>query len=327
MTNGARVLITLLMLVSFQSIAQTDGHYTMFMFNKLYYNPGYAGQKDVTSFNATYRNQWTDMPGAPKAFNFSIDAPVGKFTRQFRPVAIGIIVNNEQLGVETHTTVMANYAYRFAMKNAMLSLGLKGGTKLYSANYGQLDLAHQNDPNFQGSISNLILPNFGIGAFWSAKDNNQCDKYFLGLSIPMLLQNRYGKNTQNNSVLAKETRSFYLSGGYIFQTGKSSPFTLTPQAIIRFAGNFNYRLPFNCDFNLAATYKNRVMFGVTYRTDKSIEFITHLQVLREVNIGYAYDYSNSQLSLYSGETHEIVLGFDIIRKNSKYLNPRFIRSF
>lgn len=327
MNNGVRILITLLVLLPLRSIGQSDGHYTMFMFNKLYYNPAYAGEKELTSINATYRTQWTDMPGAPKAFNFSIDAPIGKFTRQFRPTAAGLILTNEQLGVEKYTTAMANYAYRFAVKKATLSLGLRGGSKFYSARYDQLDLAHQNDPNFQGNISNLVMPNFGTGAFWSAKDNDQNDKYYLGLSIPMLLQNHYGKNKQNNSVLAKETRCVYLSGGYVFHTGKTSPFTFTPQMIIRAVGNANYQLPVNCDFNLATTYSDRIMFGITYRTDRSVEFIAHLQVLREVNIGYAYDYSSSPLSPYLGQTHEIVVGFDIIRKNSKYLNPRFVRSF
>lgn len=327
MSKGIQVLITLMALLPFQNYAQTDGHYTMFMFNKLYYNPAYAGEKELPTINATYRYQWSDMPGAPKAFNFSADAPVGKFTRQFRPVALGINLINEQLGVEKYTTVMGNYAYRFAIKKATLSIGLRGGAKLYSANYGQLDIAHSGDPNFQGGISTLVLPNFGTGAFWSAKDNNQRDKYYLGLSIPALLQNHYGKNSQNNTVLAKETRCVYLSGGYIFPTGNNSPFTLTPQAIVRFLGNLNYHLPVNCDLNLSTTYKDRFTLGITYRTDKSVEFIAHLQVLREVNIGYAYDYSFSPLFPYLGQTHEIVVGFDIVRKNPKYLNPRFIRSF
>lgn len=327
MTKGVQILIALWVLLPFKGNAQADGHYTMFMFNKLYYNPAYAGVKELTTINATYRDQWADMPGAPKNFNFSIDAPVGKYTRLFRPVAVGLLLSNEQLGVEKNTTVMGNYAYRFAINNGILSAGLRGGIKLYSANYTQLDIAHSNDPNFQGNVTNLILPNFGTGVFWSAKDNDQRDKYFLGLSIPMLLQNHYGKNTQNNSVLAKETRCGYLSGGYIFRTSSSSPFTFTPQAIVRFLGNLNYRLPVNCDFNLTAGYNNRAMLGITYRTDRSVEFIVHLQVLRQVNIGYAYDYSISPLSPYLGQTHELAVGFDLIRTQSKYLNPRFIRSF
>jgi type IX secretion system PorP/SprF family membrane protein len=327
MPRSLQILIMLLVLIPLRNLAQSDGHYTMFMFNKLYYNPAYAGEKEIISANATYRDQWADMPGAPKAFNFSVDGPMGKYAHKFRPVALGLIVAREQIGIENNTTIMGNYAYRFVVKNALLSLGLRGGTKLYSARYDQLDIAHQNDPNFQGNVSNLILPNFGAGAFWSAKDKKQKDSYFLGLSIPMLLQNRYGKNDQNNSVLAKETRCIYLTGGYVLHTGNNSPFTVTPQVLIRFIGNANYRLPVNCDMNLSVTYKDRIMFGITYRTDKSMEFITHLQILPELNIGYAYDNSTSVLSAYMGQTHEIVVGFDAVRKKSKYINPRFVRSF
>lgn len=326
MTIRVRLMIVLSIL-AFRAVAQVDGHYTMFMYNKLYYNPGYAGVKGLASINATYRDQWSELPGAPKNINLAIDAPVGKHTRLFRPVAVGLILNNEQLGVEKSTTIMGNYAYRFAIGNGTLSAGLRGGARLYSANYDQLDIAHKNDPNFQGNVSNMVLPNFGAGAFWSVRDNEQRDKYFIGLSVPMMLQNNYGKNAQNNTVLAKEIRAGYLSGGYILQTGTSSPFTFTPQAIIRFLGNFNYHLPVNCDFNITATYLNRAMLGITYRTDRSVEFIAHLQVLHQLNIGYAYDYSISPLSPYLGQTHELAVGFDIVRTTSKYLNPRFIRSF
>lgn len=327
MTRGIKILIALSVLLPLRASAQSDGHYTMFMFNKLYYNPGYAGVKELTTINATYRDQWAEMPGAPKNFNFSIDAPVGKHTRLFRPVAVGLSLNNEQIGVEKITTAMGNYAYRIAMKNGVLSAGLRGGVKLYGASYDKLDLAHKNDPNFQGNITNLVLPNFGAGVFWSAKDEEHRDRYYAGLSIPMLLQNHYGENTQNNSVLAKEIRTGYLSGGYIFHTGATSPFTFTPQTIIRFLGNFNYRLPISCDLNITASYQDRLMLGITYRTDRSVEFIAHLQIMRELNIGYAYDYSFSPLSPYLGQTHELTVGFDIIKIKAKYPNPRFIRSF
>src|ERR1700744_1567171 len=93
------------------SQAQNYPHYTMFMFNKLLYNPAYAGNKDLTTVNAYYRDQWTGIDGAPKTFTVSVDGPVGSYMKPFRHVALGLLISNEQLGVVNNTNVMAYYAY------------------------------------------------------------------------------------------------------------------------------------------------------------------------------------------------------------------------
>ena len=86
------------------AFAQSDQHYTMFMYNKLLYNPAYAGSRDVLSANGVYRDQWTGINGAPKTMNIAVDAPVGNYMSSFRKVAVGISINNEKLGVENNTS-------------------------------------------------------------------------------------------------------------------------------------------------------------------------------------------------------------------------------
>src|ERR1700761_4276013 len=104
--------------------AQNYPHYTMFMFNKLLYNPAYAGNKDMTTVNAYYRDQWTGIDGAPKTLTVSIDGPVGNYMNDFRRVALGVLINNEQLGVVNNTNMMAYYAYRIPFEKSVLSFGL-----------------------------------------------------------------------------------------------------------------------------------------------------------------------------------------------------------
>ena len=47
--------LSLILLLPWCLHAQSDQHYTMFMYNKLLYNPAYAGSRDVTSVNGVYR--------------------------------------------------------------------------------------------------------------------------------------------------------------------------------------------------------------------------------------------------------------------------------
>ena len=318
--NKKYFILLLAYLLPVFSIAQSDQHYTMFMYNKLLYNPAYAGSRDVTSVNADYRDQWDGINGAPKTGNITIDAPLGSFMKPFRKFALGFSLTNELLGVEHNTDMKAYYAFRIQLKKSVLSFGISGGFDLYSANYSQLSLYQPNDPNFAYNISNSMLPNFGAGVYWAG------DNFYCGASVPNLLQDEYDKKeVMVNNNIATQIRGYYLSGGYVFPANETV--NLEPQAMVRYAGDGNTQLPVSVDLNLSAIIYNRFLVGVTYRTDKSFEGIVHIQATKKINIGYAFDYLVSGLNGYNGGTHEIVVGFDFVKDNSKYLTPRFIRKF
>jgi len=301
-------------------MAQSDRHYTMFMYNKLLYNPGYTGSREATSVNGIYRNQWAGIDGAPKTVSLSVDGPAGSYMKPFRRVATGFNISNEQTGVENNTDLRVFYAYRINFRHSVLSMGLSAGAGFYSAAYSRLSLYSQNDPNFSGDIRNAMLPNVGAGVYWSG--NN----FYAGASVPNILQNAYDKyEAKISNNIAQQVRGYYLGGGYVFTLNEV--IKLQPQLLARYAVSKVYQLPFNCDINLSAIAYERLLLGITYRTDKSVEGIVHMQVSRNINIGYAYDYIMSGLNGYSGGAHELVLGYDLIRDKSKFLTPRFIKKF
>lgn len=313
-------IICALLLLPLVSSAQNYPHYTMFMYDKLIYNPAYAGSRDVTSIDAIGRDQWTGINGAPRTINVSVDGPIGSYMKPFRHVALGVSINNEQTGVVTNTNIMAYYAYRIKLRSSILSFGLQAGTSMYSANYSQLNPFQQGDVQLTHDIKNSMLPNFGAGVFWYGEN------FYAGFSVPTILQNYYDKDFKNiDNVASREIRSYFLDGGYIFTLNDN--FKLEPQVMARYAGNSDYQLPFNCDLNLSLIMYDRVMLGVTYRTDQSVEGIVHVQVTKNLNIGYAYDYTASALNGYTGGTHEVVLGFNFVRDNNRYSNPRFVKMF
>jgi len=313
-------LLILLLALPFWSMGQSYPHYSMFMFNKLVYNPAYAGNKNMTSLNATGRTQWTGIEGAPTTFNLALDGVVGSYMKAFRPVALGLSLNQEELGVERHTNVMGYYAYRIPLKNTVLSLGLQAGVSLYSAHYSELLMADP-DQRLQEDVKNRMLPNFGPGVYWSG------DRFYVSAAIPNLLENYYNEEGTglSNTDRARQIRSYFLGGGYVFPL--SETVKLQPQILARYAGNGRYTLPLNSDFNLSVVLYDRLMFGATYRTDNSLSGIVHIQATRHLNIGYAYDHAMSALNGYNQGTHEVVLGFDFVRDLNKYANPRFIKSF
>ncbi len=298
------------------ALAQSDPHVTMFMYNKLLYNPGYAGSRDMTSGNAQYRNQWAGIPGAPKTISVTADGPAGSYMLPFRHVATGISFTNEKVGIENNTTIKGYYAYRVKLTKSILSLGLSGGGSFYSAAYSNLTPFQQNDQNLTTDVRNAFLPNFGTGAYWST------EKYYVGVSVPSLLENKYDKK---GTQIARQVRGYYLSGGYVYEL--NSTVKLKPQILARIARNSDYGLPFNCDINLSAIAYDRLMIGATYRTDKSFSAIAHVQVTQFINMGYSYDYLLSDIAPYARGAHEFVVGFDLVRDRLKYTTPRFSKSF
>lgn len=296
--------------------AQSDSHYTMFMYNKLLCNPGYTGSRDVASYNATYRRQWADIYGAPRIANLSFDAPVGSYMNPERPHAVGLTLGAQREGPEHYNNLRAYYAYRLPLKTSVLSIGLSVGGSFFSEFFDSYYIP-VSDPAFSVQARGVFLPNAGAGAYWSS------DKFYCGLSVPSLMQNYYEKDLGRKT--SKQIRAYYLSGGYVFNV--SDELTVQPQFIARYAFNGRYSLPFNADINLSATAYQRLMVGLTYRTSGGIMGIVHVQISRRLNMGYAYDYMISALNGYSGGTHEMVLGYDIVRDNFKFLTPRFIRKF
>jgi len=306
----------LCVLGSLAVMGQSDQHYTMFMYNKLYYNPGYTGSRDITSFNAQYRNQWSGIPGAPKTLSISAEAPVGSYMRSFRKVALGLSVTNEKVSVENNTNIRAYYAYRIKFAKSVLSMGVAGGGSFYSALYSNLSAYQQNDQNLTTDVRNAFLPNVGAGVYWST------DNAYVGLSIPSMLQNKYDKN---GTQIAKQIRAYYLSAGYVYPLNEI--IKLKPQVLARFAMNGQSRLPLNFDFNASAIAYDRVMAGITYRTDKSLAGVVHIQATQRLNVGYSYDFLMSDLAPYARGAHEVVVGYDISKERLKFATPRFSKAF
>lgn len=300
--------------------AQNYPHYTMFMYNKLLYNPAYVGNKGVTTFNGYYRKQWSGLEGSPTGLSLTVDGPVGNFMKPFRPVALGLSITNEKVGITNNTNLMAYYAYRVKMGKGVMSLGLQAGVSLYSARYSDLNPYQLDDPDLQNDIKNRPLPNVGAGLYYST--NN----YYLGIAVPYLLQNYYDEaNTLEGDNRGKQIRTYFVSAGYVFTV--SYDFKIEPQVLVRYAANNQNQMTANADFNLMFFLFDRFAPGITYRTDKSIEAILFMQVTKSVNLGFSYDFALSDIRNYNNGTYEVTLGYDILRNQKKYINPRFIKYF
>lgn len=295
--------------------AQQDARYTQYMFNKLVFNPAYAGTGDGLELSAIYRNQWVNIEGAPQEFSISAHTPFGG-KKQF---GLGGFFEFDQIGVHSQYRLFLDYAYKFAITpRARLSIGVSGGLAYRVSNFTDLTSGDSDpfviDPNdivFGENVSKL-LPNFGLGLYFYNPN-----KYYLGVSAPHLINNDLGFRS------AHQSRHYHFMGGLVFPLGES--LKLKPSVLVKWVPN---NAPIQYDANLMFLIKEMIWLGASYRIDnqfnsESLDFIAALELKNGFRIGYAYDFTLSDLSNYTSGSHEIMLGYAIKGKDVRIRTPRY----
>ncbi len=298
----SRLLLLLLTIVFSLSLqAQQQAMFTQYMFNGLAINPAYAGSHESISATALARIQWVGIDGAPRTQTFSVHSPIpGK------NIGLGAFFAHDELGVTEQNTLYLSYAYRMQMSKGTLAFGIQGGLRTSSINYGDLGV---NDPNLQSNISESS-PNFGAGLFYST------DRFYLGASIPVLMNNELGAG-DNSDIQSKQIRHFFATAGYVFDL--SPVLKLKPSGLIKSVSG----APIEMDINANLIINDLVWFGLSYRSFDSISFLFDLQVNPQLRFGYAYDYTTTNLGQANSGSHEFMINYRFVFAKNKIVTPRY----
>jgi hypothetical protein len=70
-------------------------------------------------------------------------------------------------------------------------------------------------------------------------------------------------------------------------------------------------------------FYEKLWIGAMYRWQDAAGVLLQYEIDNRFKIGYAFDYTLSNLSIYSNGSHEIMLGIDIGRKWAGDVSPRF----
>jgi len=284
-------IFLVLMVVSGSLKGQPHPVSSLYMFDQMVINPAYTGVPVQFSTTFIHRDQWVNLPGAPKTNTFTMQSSFFN-TR----VGIGLMFTNDKIGIHDDYGIYATYAYHLPIsKNSKLSMGLQAGFNHLSSDFTKLNIRDMNDPNLFGRVTKMN-PNFGAGLYYYG------EKFYMGFSVPFMLEN---KLVDVESVLseAKQSRNYYLNGGYTFSP--SINFKITPSMLVRFQEG----APLGVDINVMSSYKEIVGLGVSYRSNDAVIFLFQLQLFQNLHLGYAYDYTMSDLNQYSKGSHEILLNY------------------
>jgi type IX secretion system PorP/SprF family membrane protein len=288
-------LIFLLVLATTGLFAQQRPVQSLYMFDPLLINPAYAGAQVQLSATAIYRNQWVNLDGAPRTFTATVHSSFLKDAR----MGLGIIASNDQIGIRHDVGVYGVYSYKIKLSDeASLTFGLQGGFNNLKSDYTKLNIKAATDPNLQGVIG-ILTPNVGAGIMLKAKTFN------VGFSVPQLMESKTFAKEGNLPFGTRQQRYYYLFANYNKSIGKNLKWI--PSTLIR----FQEQAPLSFDVNSTFVLYNTVGLGVSYRLVEGFVGLFELQLNENFHVGYAYDFTVSDLNQYSNGTHEIMVNYRI----------------
>jgi len=295
MMKGCKIiyLLALLIVTTINVYGQQKPVLSQYMFNGLVLNPAYAGRQEYSTFTAMYRDQWINVPGAPKLTTFA-----GHSGIKDRNIGIGGFISEDRIGVHSNLSIYGSYAYTLSLYDgSKLSMGLQAGVDFLRSNWGELTLDDVNDPLLSGSENNLF-PNFGTGIYYYS------ESYYLGFSVPYILTST---KISNEDLFrdVRHSRNYYLTGGVLFDL--SYRVKLKPSALLRIEDN----MPLAFDLNVNFYYDEVIDLGFSYRSGDSVIGILGLQVNKFLKFSYAYDYVISELNNYTKGSHELMLQYRV----------------
>ena len=290
--------------------AQQDPEYTHYMYNMSAVNPAYAtATAAMLNLGGLYRTQWVGAVGAPKTFTFF------GHTALSEKIEVGASLISDDIGdgAKKENNFYADFAYVLQLggKNK-LSLGLKAGFTSLQTNFNGFRFTDTaTDLAFSENI-NVTKPNIGAGAYYFT------DKYYVGLSVPNLLSSKHIEERSGINAYGSENIHAFLTAGYVFEI--NDVFKLKPAFMSKFVPG----APVSVDLTANVLYNDKFELGAAYRINDAVSALMNINVTPSLRIGYAYDYTISNLGQFNSGTHEIMLLFDLDLLGKGYdKSPRF----
>ncbi len=307
------IVVVLLLLNVVETKGQQMSLFSHYYWNEQFYNPAYAGSKEVLHAQVLNRLQWVGMNGAPNTLSAAVHTPLKKDN-----IAIGLNFYNDRIGALMTNGITGQYAYRLKFKEDKytLSLGIQAGAEFRNLQSSRLTTDDGlpdiiNPAGFEKSW----LPIFGAGAYFYGEN------FSIGFGVPQLLPKSIFKDEKWG---IEPTLQYFVSGAY--QWNISDDFRLLPTTTVRIQTN----QPVQAEFNLNGIFYDKFMLGAGVRTDKSAiimgQYIHEFGERKKLNIGYSYDMSWKALRTTNSGSHEIMISFGVpVFKSTSlsYKSPRY----
>lgn len=335
-------------LTAFQLGAQQDPSYTHFTYNKLLYNPAYAGASDNFCINAITHQQWlgyrdeSPLIGTqgngfsatgdrvrgvnPQTLGAGFSAPIRLKIKEEKVNVGGAYASfiSDQLGYESSTYFRGGLAGAYELPDgSSIRVGFEVTSLTKSLDGSKLRYHDPNDPNIPTGFSSDTRINMGTGVYYM--NPNIMDGVWGGISMTNLLPTEFSYSTGgSNTVTMASTQHLYISGGVRKEQFLGNPsLRLEPALLLKSAmgENGGFIKP-ELDLQGMVTYNELYAAGLNLRS--YIAGVDALSIMvgfyppipgnasgqqQTLRVGYSYDITLSNVRRTSNGTHELQVNY------------------
>lgn len=306
--------------------AQQRPHYTQYMLNNYVLNPAISGIENYTDLKLSARDQWVGINGAPQTFYLTIHAPIGKkdykttatsfgvpgenprgkaywenYTASEPHHGVGLSIISDRTGNFTRTTIAGSYAYHLGLSpRTNIALGVSPGISRIGRNIERTDFGGgvSIDPaQTNNQTLNRLRPDLGAG-IWLYSAN-----YFIGLSVQQIIPQKINFVDDAAYNTGRLVPHIFLSAGYRLLL--NDDLNALPSVMVKQVSPNSPQV----DVNMKLQYRDFLWMGGGVRMGEGYQGMIGLNLANSVNVGYAYDFTQTRLNTASRGTHELLIGF------------------
>jgi len=301
----------LLLLCSTSVFAQNYPVYNSFYVNPFLYNPAEA-LTEYTQVYALYRQQWTNVEGAPTLGALSVTSMMNESR-----AGVGGKISSYKRGLLNTTDFSLTYAYGIPMgQKNWLFLGLSGGA--ISNTIDMTKVTDPNDPAIANYLANNFQPAAGFGLLYRSGSGLN-----VGVALPQMFPSKFNSDASFNSTTVSPSDNVFISIYYKRKVEsrivskskgglKRSVKTQEAIAPLEFYFNYKYSKFGNSQFEFLGklNLSQHFWIGGSYRLPYGFTGNLGINTSRFL-IGYSYEPGNQPQTGFSQGSHEIILGLKL----------------
>lgn len=307
--------------------AQQREQYSQYIMNNYLINPAVTGGYTFGNARLGYRKQWVGFQDnangkktnvGPRTMFATFHGPIqhpenqrGRRKKQYHH-GIGGYLYTDKTGPIAYNGVFGTYAYHQKLdRKTTLSFGVSGGVKEFKIYGEELHFVQNSVDDLIGDYTQTkLIPDMNIGT-WIHNDH-----FFGGLSVNQLLNNRLSiENPMEVDNKANLKYHYFLTAGWIFQINRL--WYVSPSAMVKYVSP----APVQFDLNLRLMFSDFIWAGISYRNEDAVSLVVEYLYKNTFEIGYAFDYTISEIKNYSSNSHEIIVGVRFGDKKRKVICP------
>lgn len=287
-------------------LAQQLPHFSQYYLNDYLINPAVAGSRNYFEGKSAHRYQWEGITDAPRTYTLSVNGPTKNSN-----MGLGGYLFKDIVGPTRRTGFNLSYAYHLKINESLkLSLGISAGVIQFVIDASKITLRDLDDDILTNGVQSVLLPDAGFGLYLYHKN------YYVGFSAPQLLHNRVNFFEDGQNPIGRLPAHFFLTSGYKYHATKK--LIVEPSIFVKYISP----APIQYEGTLRLIYNDKIWAAGTYRDLDAITASVGYIVNNNFTIGYAYDFTTTNLRNYSNGSHEIMVGIRFYKVNPKQTPPK-----